>query len=331
MSDKNLIGPWVRRFLLEHLVGDLNLARNTQVSYRDTLTLLFLFAVKEAPRRIDKLAVEDLSPELVRDFLAHLEKDRGCSVSTRNQRLSAIHALARFVGKRSPEHLAWATEVLAVPFKKGSTGTVPYLDKPEMDAMLTTIDRRTRQGERDYALLLFLYNAGGRADEAARVTIADLDLGQPASVRLHGKGNKIRLSPLWEFTAGALKSLVAGRPSSERAFLNRRGRPMTRFGVYALVKRCAERAGRKLPTLLNKRISPHTIRHTTAVHLLRGGTDLDTIRAWLGHVSVDTTNIYAEVDLEMKAKALSVCEIHESGRERPWHGQPGLMTFLKNL
>lgn len=331
MFDKNILGPWVRRFLLEHLVGDLNLARNTQASYRDTLTLLLPFAVKEAAKPIDKLAIEHLSPKLVRGFLAHLEKIRGCSVSTRNQRLSAIHALARFVGTRSPEHLAWSTEVLAVPFKKGSRGTVPYLDKPEMDALLAAIDRRTRQGERDYALLLFLYNVGARASEAARVTIADLDLGRRASVSLQGKGNKIRLCPLWASTAGVLMALVAGRQSGERAFLNRRGQPMTRFGVYALLQRCAKKAGRKMPSLLAKRISPHTIRHTTAVHLLRGGVDINTIRAWLGHVSVDTTNIYAEVDLEMKAKALSACEVRDATRGRSWHSRPGLMVFLKGL
>ena len=138
MTNKNLVATWVRRFLLEHIVGELNLARNTQASYRDALALFLPFVATKSGRSIDKLAVEDLSPDIVRLFLTYLEEQRHCSVSTRNQRLAAIHALARFIGTHSIEQLAWCTEVLAVPFKKGSKGTLPYLDKPEIDALLAT-------------------------------------------------------------------------------------------------------------------------------------------------------------------------------------------------
>ena len=330
MTNKQLVATWVRRFLLEHVVGDLNLSRNTQASYRDTLSLLLPFAAKRRSQAIDQLEVEQLSPDVVRRFLAHLENERQCSTSTRNQRLASIHAFARFIGARSPEHLAWCAQLTAIPFKKAAKGTLPYLEKPEMDAMLATPDRRTRQGARDHALLLFLYNAGARADEAARLTVADLDLGPSPAVTIVGKGKKTRLCPLWASTANVLKALVAERSGEEPVFLNRRRERITRFGVYALVKRCAAQAARHVPSLATKRVSPHVIRHTTAVHLLRAGVDINTIRAWLGHVSIDTTNIYAEVDLAMKAKALRMCSVPGTPR-RSWHAQPGLMAFLRSL
>lgn len=330
MTNKNLVAAWVRRFLIEHVVADLNLSRNTQASYRDALALLLPFAAKQGVRAIDQLEVERLSPEVVRLFLAHLEVERHCSVATRNQRLAAIHAFARFIGARSPEHLAWCAELTAIPFKKAPKGTLPYLEKPEMDAILAAPDRRTSQGARDHVLLLFLYNAGARADEAARLVVADLDLGPSPAVGILGKGNKERLCPLWASTACTLRELIAGRHSQEPVFLNRRREGITRFGIYALVRRCAAQATRRVPSIGTKRVSPHVIRHTTAVHLLRAGVDINTIRAWLGHVSLDTTNVYAEVDLEMKAKALSECTIPDAPR-RSWHRQPGLMAFLKSL
>lgn len=331
MINKILVAGWVRRFLLEHLVGERNLSRNTQASYRDALALLLPFAAKQLRRPIDRLAVKDFSAEVVRLFLAHVEKERHCSVTTRNHRLAAIHALARFIGAHSPEHLDWCAQLAAIPFKKATKGTLPYLDKPEMDALLSAPDRRSRQGDREHALLLFLYNSGARADETARLAVADLDLGPSPAVRIMGKGGKVRLCPLWASTASALAALIAGRAVQDRVFLNRRGHPITRFGIYVLVRRCAQRAARQAPSMSPKRVSPHVIRHTTAVHLLRAGVDINTIRAWLGHVSLDTTNIYAEVDLEMKAKALSVCEISDSRKARSWQGKPGLMAFLRDL
>lgn len=313
MPDKNLAGIWIRRFLMEHLVAERNLGRNTQTSYRDCLALLLPFIEEAARKPVDRLSIDDLSPERVRNFLTHLETSRRCSISTRNQRLAAIHSLAYFIGAHCPEHIAWCAQVRLIPFKKTAKGTLPYLEKPEMDALLGVPDRRTPQGMRDYALMLFLYNSGARANEAAQITVGDLDLDHsPLAVRILGKGGKIRLCPLWAATASVLTPLVAGRGPAEKVFLNRRGQPTTRFGVHALVRRCVAKAG-GLGSLRAKRISPHTIRHTTAVHLLRAGVDINTIRAWLGHVHVDTTNIYAEVDMEMKAKALAHCEIQQTG------------------
>ena len=336
MPDPTLLGPWVRRFLLEHLVGERNLAHNTQRSYRDALVLLLPFIADSVHKSVDQLQIDDLTAEHVRLFLHDVEQRRHCSVTTRNQRLAAIHALARFIGQRSPEHIAWCGQLRTIPCKKTTQTPITYLEKAEMDALLGAPDRRTAQGRRDYGLLLFLYNTGARADEAAQLRIRDLRLGQgpqrePSSVELWGKGNKRRHCPLWPHTASELTTRIAGREPTEHVFLNRCGRPITRFGIHTLVERYAKRVAVQMPCLAAKRVSPHTIRHTTATHLLRAGVDINTIRAWLGHVSLNTTNIYAETDLEMKAKALAQCEVMEPNSTAPWREDKGLMTFLQSL
>jgi integrase/recombinase XerD len=331
MKDENLLGRWVRRFLLEYLVAERNLSHNTQASYRDTLTLLLPFASKEGGAPIDRMTVEDLTPAIVRRFLDHLESTRQCSGVTRNQRLASIRSLAKFVGMRSPVHLAWCTEIRAVPFKKTAKTVIGYLEKIEMDALLNQPDQRTTLGARDHALLLFLYNTGARADEAARLTVGSLQLGRSPSVRLHGKGNKFRTCPLWLTTTTSLASLVANRELSGPVFMNRVGQPITRFGIHRVVTHYASLVSKAVPTLASKRVSPHTIRHTTAVHLLRAGVDINTIRAWLGHVSLDTTHIYAEVDFEMKAKALASLDLSGLKPRPEQRPLPSLMAFLKAL
>lgn len=336
MSDNSLLGPWVRRFLLEHLVGERNLAHNTQRSYRDTLCLLLPFVARQLHKQVDQLTVIAVTAALVRHFLTDLEETRGCSVSTRNQRLAAIHALARFVGLHSPEHVEWCGQICAIPFKKSAPAMVAYLERAEMDALLGAPDRRTAQGRRDYALLLFLYNTGARADEVAQLKIGDLELANAAArdlsaVRICGKGNKLRRCPLWTKTVNELAYLISGRATSEHLFLNRRGDPITRFGIHTMVERYAQRASAAMPSMTTKRVSPHTIRHSTATHLLRAGVDINTIRAWLGHVSLSTTNIYAEIDLEIKARALATCEVVNIKPVKSWHQNEKLMEFLRSL
>ena len=192
MTDTARLGPWVRRFLLDHLVGERNLARNTQHSYRDTLALLIPFIAGVAHKEVDQLDVDHVTAEHVRQFLQYLEETRGCSVATRNQRLAGIHALAHFIGERGPEHIAWCGQIQAVPFKRTAKTSITYLEKSEMDALLAAPDRNSAQGRRDYALLLFLYNTGARADEAAQLSVADLRLAlapskEYSSVQIHGK------------------------------------------------------------------------------------------------------------------------------------------------
>jgi len=280
--------------------------------------------------------VTDLSADRVRQFLNELEEKRGCAISTRSQRLGAIHGLAKFISLHAPELVEWCGQVRTVPFKKGPRELVTYLEKPEMDALLAAPDPTTAQGRRDHAVLQFLYNAGARAGEAAQVRIADLNLPHVperdlASVVIRGKGNKQRLCPLWASTANELLLLIGDRLASEHVFLNRRGQPLTRFGIHALVERYATKVTPRFPSMAKKRVSPHTIRHTTATHLLRSGTDINTIRGWLGHVCLSTTNIYADVDLEMKAKALANCEIKEEKPKKGWRDDKGLMEFLRRL
>ena len=193
MKNDFRLGLWIRRFLLEHLVAERNLPPNTQRSYRDTLRLLLPLLATQSRKHADALEVEDLSQATVRSFLKDIEERRGCSVVTRNQRLSAIHALARFIGERSPEHLLWCGEIRAVPFKRAGKNPLTYLEKSEMDALLAAPDQCTKQGRRDRALLLFLYNSGARATEAANVKVSDLEGNEHGGVvKLHGKGGKMR-------------------------------------------------------------------------------------------------------------------------------------------
>jgi len=334
MKNDSLHGPWIRRFLLEHLVAERNLARNTQRSYRDALCLLLPRLAVQSRTSVDVLEVEDLSADAVRNFLVGIEEERGCSVATRNQRLSAIYALAHFIGQRSPEHLMWCGEVRNVPFKRTGKSPLTYLEKTEIDALLASPNPQTQQGQKDHALLLFLYNSGARASEAAGVKISDLE-GEDrrgGAVKLCGKGAKTRLCPLWPRTMSALAPLIAGRPQDSPVFLNRYGAPVTRFGIHTLVERHTKQASERFPSLAKKRVSPHTIRHTTATHLLRAGVDINTIRAWLGHVSIDTTNVYAEVDLEMKAKALAACDTGgKRHTKKMWRTDTHVMEFLRNL
>jgi site-specific recombinase XerD len=340
MIVQTALAPWVRRFLLEHLVTERNLARNTQRSYRDTLRLLLPFVAEQAHKPIDQLSVTDLGAERVRRFLLDLEQRRHCGIATRNQRLSAIHSLASFIGLHNPEHLEWCGQIRAIPFKKATSRPIAYLEKTEIDALLAAPECTTALGCRDHALLLFLYNTGARADEAAQLTIADLAFANApqrdhSSVLIRGKGNKLRRCPVWSQTVKELMPLVQERDPSEHVFLNRHGQPLTRFGIHTMVERYTNRVSEQMPSLKTKSISPHTIRHTTATHLLRAGVDINTIRVWLGHVSINTTNIYAEVDLEMKAKALAHCDVQESTTSptpvKRWREDEELMAFLHSL
>jgi len=335
MRDATLLGPWVRRFLLEHLVAERNLARNTQRSYRDTLALLLPFASTRRKKPVDQLAVDDLSADVLREFLEHLEVKRSCSIRTRNQRLAAVHAMARFISERSPEHIAWCGEIRTVPFKRFTRSELSYLDKAEIDSILAAPDYARPQGGRDHALLLFLYNSGARVSEAASLKIGDLNFRSNAmsDVRLLGKGRKTRQCPLWPDTAKELLLLTRGRSQDQPVFLNRFGQSITRYGIHAILRKHLKKAGASCPSLLKKRVSPHTIRHTTATHLLRSGVDINTIRAWLGHVSLETTNIYAEVDLERKTQALTHCNALRTAppRRKHWRDDPSLIDFLRTL
>ena len=331
MIDRTSLGHWIRRFLLEYAASERNLSPNTCASYRDMLVLLLPYVAKSKGAAVDTLAVADLSAEVVRSFLAHLENERQCSTATRNQRLGSIHALARFIGVHSPQHVEWCAQIRMVPIKKGVANSVTYLEKPEIDALLAAPDRSSSQGVRDHALLLFLYNSGARESEAASLRIGDIDW-HARSVRILGKGSKERRCPLWVTTIEELRRPAGQRPNDAPMFLNRRGEPITRYGIHTMVERYVARLRATASQLRGKRISPHVIRHSTATHLLQAGVDINTIRAWLGHVSLDTTNIYAETDLATKKRALATLD---RGRTRKasggWSRKPNVMEFLRSL
>src|SRR6185437_6926599 len=201
MKQDNYLSSWIKRFLLEYLISVRNLAKNTQRSYRDTFRLMLPFLALKAKKSIENLLVDDVTPDIVKEFLLDLETNRNCSISTRNQRLSAIHAFSKFIGLHSPEYVEWCRQIQIIPVKRSQRTLITYLEKSEMDALLNAPNMETDQGRRDYCLLLFLYNTGARADEVAQLTIADLDITYTpkrdiSTVLIHGKGNKLRRCPL---------------------------------------------------------------------------------------------------------------------------------------
>ena len=198
MPERHLLGPFVRHFLVEELIADRNLSRNTQMSYRDAIRLLFGFIAERYATEPTRVTVEQVDAVVIRAFLAYLESERGNSTSTRNQRLTAIHALFRFIARQVPELVDHATQVRAIPPRRTATPTMPYLEKHELDSLLAVPDRRRPQGQRDYAILLFLYNSGARASEAAAIDVGDLTLDDTPSIRIVGKGRKTRCCPLWD-------------------------------------------------------------------------------------------------------------------------------------
>lgn len=325
-----LAGPWVRRFLIEYVIDERNYSSNTQHSYRDMFRLFLPFAARRSRCTMDQLPLARIQPKMIRAFTQHLEQVRHCAPSTINQRVTALRAWADFVGANRPEHLEWSRQIKTVHFKKHAPGPRHYLEKEEMNALLAAPDQRDGQGFRDYALLLFLYNTGARASEASHLKIGDLDLIAPVAT-LQGKGRKVRQCPLWKVTATALRRLVGNGAASRAVFVSRSGQPLTRYGIHTMVRRHARQAALTAPALRTKRVSPHTIRHATAMGLLRSGVDINTIRIWLGHVSLQTTHVYAESDLKMKAEALACCEapLLQPGKNRT--AQKGLMGFLRTV
>ena len=331
MRNLTTLGPWLERFLVEHVVTERNLARNTRKSYRDTFALLVPFLSRKARKPADRLGLRDLTSARVRQFLAHIEDQRGCSAQTRNLRLTAIRAFARFVASRDPAQVGWCGHIRAIPAKKAMPQPIAWLSPKDVDAMVAAPDRKTLRGRTERALLMFLYNTGARVSEAAQLTVGDLQIGRDngrhALATLHGKGGTTRLCPLLPETERMLADLVRGSSADDPVFLSRHRKPYTRFGIYRLVERCAA----QVPSLAGVKVTPHTLRHSVACHLVHADVDINTVRAWLGHASVDTTNIYAEIDVNMKARAIALCDLVEPGPSRPWRENKGLMAFLRSL
>ncbi len=336
MSDN--LGRVVVAFFEDHLKVQKGLRPGSIKSYRDTLKLLLIHVAGLCRRPITRLALSDLGFERVLDFLRMIEAARNNLASTRNQRLAAIRTFYRYLAVHNPEMLAEAQRVEAIPTKRVPATKTVYLERDEIDSLFQALPKEGSSALRDRTLLMFLYNTGARVQEAADVQLADLDLSEPYRVRLHGKGDKWRSCPIWPETAELLKQLVPSGQTEKTApvFLSQQRRPLTRFGIYKIVKR--HTATLKCSALGEGHggLFPHAFRHSTAVHLLEAGVELNVIRGWLGHVSLDTTNRYAEITLRTKQAAVAAClpPVDVSAERRPaggWRKDEDLVKWLESL
>ena len=335
MNNSNVLALAVRRFLGDYLPHQRAFSVHTIRSYRDSLKLLLQFAAGPK-RRVADLTVGDLMPEKIIAFLDGLEQHRGNDAATRNVRLSAIHSFFDYLGAGWPEHLDQARRVLAITFKRTDHRTIDYLEAEEMRTLLEQIDRRTVWGRRDYVLLALMFNTGARVQEVVALQTTDLRLTSPPSVKFFGKGRRERICPLWPETARLLQQHIADTgldtQSDQTLFRNHRGGPLTRFGARLILQRQVSRAAAVLPTLKHKRIHPHSLRHSTAVHLLKSGVDLSTIAHWLGHTSINTTHKYVTIDLAAKRAAIAKAEpVTKSKRLPRWRTDNDLLTWLESL
>jgi integrase/recombinase XerD len=327
----------LREFFASHLPNVRGMSPHTIKSYRDSLVLLLRFVAEHTKRSVTRLDLEDLGPREIESFLAYLEENRSNSGATRNIRLSAIHSFFRFVAAQHPQKLEQTQRVLAIPFKKTRTRVIDYLEYDEIQQILSVIDRSTPKGRRDYTLLATMFNTGARVQEILDLRACDLQLTKPFQLRLTGKGRKQRCCPLWPQTAQLLRQLCTElnipAASETRIFQNRWNAPLTRFGVRHILKTCLARAQASIATLRSKRLHPHSMRHSTAIALLKSGVDLSTIAQWLGHASIETTNRYAAIDLEMKRKAIARIKPIQASRNqaKSWCPQNSVLEWLEAL
>jgi len=337
---KSALGPILYSFFEHHLKAAKGLRPTSIVSYRDSLRLFLTFVTSDAHRRITRLAIEDLTFERVLRFLEHLEHDRGNHIRTRNQRLAALHTFFEYVATLVPEMVAVAERVAAIPTKRAAPPETHYLERDEISSLFSHLPKRGTHALRDRTLLLFLYNTGARVQEVAELRVANLDLGPQPRVNLHGKGDRWRTCPLWKETAEQLRLLLreegTGNSQESPIFTSRKDRALTRFGIYKIVRRHTSHLQAKGPNARRKRISPHVFRHTTAVHLLESGVEVNVIRGWLGHVSLDTTNRYAEISIQAKEAAVRTFKlsstISEGFPRRPvWRDDKTLLNWLNSL
>jgi integrase/recombinase XerD len=322
----------VQEFFCQRLMAQRNASPETVASYRDTFRLLLGFAEERLKKTPSDLAIRDLDPSLVLDFLDHLEQRRGNGVRTRNLRLTAIRSFMKFVSHRDPSVLQTVQRVLAIPSKRFDRPLIGYLSRDEIDAIIAAPATDRWSGRRDRVLFATLYNTGARVSEIIGVRRRDLSLNGSPFIQLHGKGRKDRSVPLWRTTSTALQQWLTTLAASpdQPVFPNRAGSTMSRSGVEDRLDRAVRAATEKCPTLRDRRVSPHTVRHATAMHLLQAGVDLTVIALWLGHESPTTTHLYVEADLRMKQQALEKVQPAHVGAVR-YRPTDKLLAFLEGL
>jgi len=293
-------------FFQRRMIAERGASAHTIASYRDTFELLLRFAERRIGRSASALALQDLDAPLILSFLDHVETERHCAARSRNLRLTAIRSFMRYASVRDPASLPVAQRVLAIAGKRFDRPILGFLARDEIQALLEAPDQQTWSGRRDAALFAVLYNTGARVSEFIRLQVADVLLDRAHAVHLHGKGRKERIIPLWKSTVAQLQSWfhhIDRRPDGP-VFPNRSGAPMSRSGVEHRLDVAIEKATRRCPSLRGRAISPHTVRHATAMHLLQSGVDITVIAMWLGHEDTATTHQYLEADLAMKEAAL---------------------------
>lgn len=338
MNAHHLIAPLIQAFFQDFLVAQRGLSSHTIAAYRDCIKLFLNFAAGRLAKPVDKLTVEDFQDKLVVAFLDNLETSRGNSTRTRNARLAALHALFRYIAGQQPEAMARCQQICALPTKRTTHNTIEYLEDHEMRAVLNSVAQSSRNALRDYALWLFLYNTGARAQEVVDLRIDKLRFETPCQVKLLGKGRKERACPLWPETVQALQNYLEHREPPATAcpsvVLNANGKPITRFGIRYIVRQYAAKAGEACASIKAKKVSPHTVRHTTAMHLLQSGNDITVVKDWLGHADLNTTHEYVEIDMKMRRKALETCQPLKAKMppksQAKWL-KPGILEWLEDL
>lgn len=322
----------VQDFFLRRLIDQRGASARTIESYRDAFELLFAFTTRRSGKDPSALRMTDLDAPLVLDFLDYLETERGNSVRTRNARLAAIHSFMRYASVRDPASLPVTQRVLAIPSKRFDRPVLGYLSREQVAAILAAPDRRTWCGHRDAVLLATLYNTGARVSEITGLRVRDVLLDRQTAVHLHGKGRKQRVIPLWKSTARELRSWLRRSQLQPDAavFPNRAGGQLTRSGVRDRLDRAVATARRRCPSLQGRPVTPHTLRRSTAVHLLESGVDISVIAMWLGHASPATTHQYLDADLAAKEAVLR--RLTDPGTTKTRY-RPGdrLLTFLESL
>ena len=302
----SLLAPTLQAFFTDRLTGQKRASAHTIAAYRDTIRMLLTFAAQHTGKSPSDLDVDDLGAPLIGAFLDHLERERGNTIRTRNARLAAIRSLFRYAALRHPEHAATIQRVLAIPSKRHDQALITFLTDPELQALLDAPDQATWIGRRDHALILLAAQTGLRASELTGLTCGDLRLGTGAHVSCLGKGRKQRITPLTKQTITVMRAWTRernGQPD-DPLFATSTGRKLTRDALERRMTKHSTTAARACPSLAAKTITPHVLRHTTAMRLLHAGVDTTVIALWLGHEQIQTTQIYLHADLAIKQKAL---------------------------
>jgi site-specific recombinase XerD len=303
-------------------------------AYRDALKLLFLFLASQKRKPVADLGLDDIQSDAVLAFLDHVESQRGNSAVTRNCRLAAVRSFVPHLLRQDVTRAGQYGRILAIRNQRALRRAAIYLEPEEARAVITALDRRSRDGQRDQALLLFLYNTGARVSEALALRACDLRFERPRQVRLLGKGPKERSCPLWSETASALRRIIHHGRTEDVLFRNACGAPLTRDGVAYLLSQYVRRAAEQIPALRKPRVTPHVMRHSCAVALLQAGIDVSVIRDYLGHASVATTSRYITTNLQMKREVLEAFWKRSglaSDAPKRWRPSPKLLTFLESL